>query len=263
MSTITWGNQNPRLEHGVSAGVLYVGSSKGVAWNGIIGITISPSGGTPIGSYIDGVKYQNHPTGEELSGTIAAMFSPEEFDPCDGYDDFSEGVITPYGRREEFGLCFRSNLDEGYRLHLVYNATATPATRTARTLTPSPNVDALAWSFTTRAEPLDGYSPVSYIIVDSTRVDPNRLEVLEDLLYGSDLYDPRLPSPEEIVRIFVGEDALFMIIDHGDGSFSAIGPDSMVTELQQGEFQLNSPTVEVDEHGEFYVAASYSEPGGP
>ena len=96
MAKLEWDKTGERLfETGTKNGVLYVyDSSKvnastgpytpGVAWNGLTGVTESPSGAEATALYADDIKYLNLYSAEELGATINAYTYPDEFAVCDG-----------------------------------------------------------------------------------------------------------------------------------------------------------------------------------
>ncbi len=43
------------------------------------------------------------------------------------------------------------------------------------------------------------------LTIDSTKVDADALSDLEEILYGAEAVDPRLPTPDEVLDLFVGE----------------------------------------------------------
>ena len=65
MSKLVWDKTGERYyETGVNQGVLYLRGEggtypKGVAWNGLISVTESPSGAEPTPFYADNIKYLN------------------------------------------------------------------------------------------------------------------------------------------------------------------------------------------------------------
>ena len=85
MSRLTWDNTGERLfETGVKNGVLYPIQAegkytKGVAWNGLISVTESPSGAEATALYADDIKYVNLLSNEEFGATIEAYTYPDEF----------------------------------------------------------------------------------------------------------------------------------------------------------------------------------------
>lgn len=46
-----------------------------------------------------------------------------------------------------------------------------------------------------------GYKPTARLIITSTKVDPAKLKALEDILYGTEDQDARLPLPEEVIQL--------------------------------------------------------------
>lgn len=96
MAILEWDKTGERMfETGTKKGVLYVYDSTktgvgqhvyspGVAWNGLTGVTESPSGAEPTALYADDTKYLNLYSAEELGATINAYTYPDEFAVCDG-----------------------------------------------------------------------------------------------------------------------------------------------------------------------------------
>ena len=101
MAILEWDKTSERLfETGTKKGVLYLYDgtktgtgehvySPGVAWNGLTGVTESPSGAEATALYADDIKYLNLYSAEELGATINAYTYPDEFAVCDG----SAGVV--------------------------------------------------------------------------------------------------------------------------------------------------------------------------
>ena len=101
MAILEWDKTSERLfETGTKKGVLYLYDasktgtgehvySPGVAWNGLTGVTESPSGAEATSLYADDIKYLNLYSAEELGATINAYTYPDEFSICDG----SAGVV--------------------------------------------------------------------------------------------------------------------------------------------------------------------------
>lgn len=223
MSKIIWdGNGDRTYETGVRNGVLYPIQSdgkysKGFAWNGLTGITESPSGAETTPLYADDIKYLNLVSAEELGATIEAYTYPKEFEECDGSAEISPGVNIGQQSRKTFGLCYRTVIGNdidgeayGYKIHLLYGATASPSERAYQTINDSPEAITFSWEVKTTPVNVTGHKPTASITIDSTKVDPTKLAVLEAVLYGTDPgddpqqdpgTDARLPLPDEIVAI--------------------------------------------------------------
>lgn len=206
MARLVWGAFGARhYENGVDRGVLYVGSNPGVPWNGLRAVSESPSGGEARPYYIDGIKYLNLSTAEEYAATIEAFSSPAEFAPCDGTLALQNGLFVTQQPRKQFGFSYRTLLGNdsegsefGYKLHLVYNALASTASRMHSTLSDASNPTILSWPITTTPPFAVGYRPTAHLIIDSRYTPGALMGLIEDTLYGTDAHQARLPSISEI-----------------------------------------------------------------
>lgn len=214
MSKIVWDKTGERFyETGVDRGVLYVQDDqgnypKGVAWNGLIGVTESPTGAEATPLYADNIKYLNLFSVEEFEASIEAYTYPEEFEECDGSAELVPGVTIGQQPRKTFGLCYRTKLgndlegdDYGYKLHLIYGAKAAPSEKGYETINDSPDAITFSWDITTTPVPVTGFKPTASLVVDSTKVAPEKLAALEEILYGSEEENARLPLPDEVLTI--------------------------------------------------------------
>lgn len=218
MAKLTWDDTGKRLyETGVDHGVLYIPNSSGVytngvPWNGLTTVTESPSGAEATPLYADNIKYLELRSAEEFGATVEAYTCPDEFYQFDGVATPEDGVYVGQQSRKSFGLAYRTRVgndiegsDFGYKLHLIYNATASPSEKAYATINDSPEAITFSWELTTTPVPAgDGLKPTAQITIDSTKVDAAALLALEDVLYGSSGVDPRLPSPVEVLAFFSG-----------------------------------------------------------
>lgn len=223
MSKLVWDQTGERLyETGVKNGVLYVQEAgaytKGVAWNGLTAVTESPSGAEANPFYADGIKYLNIMSAEEFGGTIEAYMYPDEFKACNGEGELIQGVTIGQQARKAFGLCYRTTLgndtdgnEHGYKIHLVYGAQASVSEKAYSSINESPEPITFSWEFTTTpvevtvSSPGEVHKPTSILTIDSTKVsDPSLMKALEDILYGTETNEARLPLPGEVFDIFTG-----------------------------------------------------------
>lgn len=216
MSKIIWDQVGERrYETGTDRTVLFPQGAnglypKGVAWNGITGITESPSGAENNDLYADNIKYASLRSAETYGSTVEAYTYPDEFEECDGSASLAPGVTIGQQSRKPFGLCYRtkegndtlSEEDDGYKLHLVYGATASPSERNYQTLNDSPDAITFSWELTTTPVAVTNHKPTSVITISSRKVDPAKLKQLEDILYGTETTEARLPLPDEVYSIF-------------------------------------------------------------
>ena len=213
MSKIVWDQTGERLyETGVNHGVLYIPTSgtysKGVAWNGLTAVTESPSGAEATALYADDIKYLNLMSTEEFACTIEAYTYPDEFAECDGSASLVAGVNIGQQPRKTFGMCYRTTLGNdvennayGYKLHLIYGALASPSEKAYATINDSPEAITFSWEFSTTPVNVEGFKPTANIVIDSTKIEPDKLAALEAVLYGDVESEARLPLPNEVVQI--------------------------------------------------------------
>ena len=213
MPRLTWDDLGKRFyETGVKQGVLYpqVGGAypKGVAWNGLTAVTESPSGAEPTPLYADDIKYLELTSNEEFGCTIEAYTYPDEFKVCNGEATLAEGVTIGQQTRVPFGFCYKTVLgndekknDYGYKLHLVYGATASVSEKAFQTINDSPEAITFSWEVTTTPVAVKGFKPTAILTIDSTTIAADKLTALEDILYGKEETQARLPLPDEIAEL--------------------------------------------------------------
>lgn len=215
MAKLVWDESGKRLyETGVKMGVLYVQDAsgaypKGVAWNGLTAVNESPSGAEATPLYADDIKYLNLRSAEEFGATIEAYTYPDEFEACDGSAEIAEGVKIGQQARKSFGLCYRTIVgndvqgnDFGYKLHLIYGATASPSEKAYATVNDSPEAVTFSWEVTCTPVEVPNFKPSASIVIDSTKVDATKLAALEAKLYGDATTEAKLPLPAEIIEMF-------------------------------------------------------------
>jgi hypothetical protein len=209
MPTLTWDVQGTRLYFtGVDRGMLYVGDDVAVPWPGLTAVTENPSGGDPQPFYLDGTKILNTSAGEDFAATIESLGAPDEFAPCAGRVHLSTGLYAANQVPKTFSFSYRtligndlSGIEYGYKLHVVYNATAKIADYVHTTNSDSPSVKTYSFDITTVPVTVDGYRPTSHFVFDTRYVNDFVVARLEQILYGDDTHDPRLPTPEELVTL--------------------------------------------------------------
>lgn len=215
MSKLVWDSVGERIyETGIKQGVLYLQDaqgaySKGVAWNGLTAVNERPSGAEPSPIYADDIKYVNLMSAEEFGATIEAYTYPKEFAECDGSVALSEGVYIGQQKRKVFGLSYRTTVgndvdfnDHGYKLHLIYGALAAPSEKSYSTINDNPEAITFSWEITTTPVNVTGFKPTAIVTIDSTKVDKANLSKLEEILYGGETKEARLPLPDEVAGIF-------------------------------------------------------------
>ena len=216
--SLEWDKTGERqYETGVSRGVLYqidqTGEyTPGVAWNGLTSVSEAPDGAEPNELWADNIKYAVLYSAETFGATIEAYTYPVEFEENDGSVELATGVHIGQQKRKPFGFCYRTEIgndtatdsDDGYKLHLIYNATASPSDKDYETVNDSPDAITFSWEITTTPVNVTGHKPTSTVVIDSTKADPTKLAALEQILYGTPAsgntaaIPARMPLPDEI-----------------------------------------------------------------
>lgn len=222
MTKLKWDDVGAHLyETGVDHGVLYVRDSSGdyplgVPWNGLTTVTESPSGAESTKLYADNGVYLNLISAELFGATVEAYTYPDEFAECDGSAVLEGGIFLGQQNRKPFGLCYRTVLGNdtegnahGYKLHLVYGATAAPSEKAYATINDTPEAITFSWTLSTLPTEVGtiggvDYKPTATLTIDSTKVDADALSALQDALYGTSGADPYLPSPAAVIAMFSG-----------------------------------------------------------
>ena len=258
MTRISWGTPGRRLyEAGVDRGVLYVNGLSGVPWDGLLGVQESPSGGEAKPYYLDGNKYLNRAASEEFAGTIEAFTSPKEFGLCDGTASIANGLFIGEQPRQPFNFVYRTKLGNdidglslGYKLNIVYNALASPASKNHASINDSAEANKLSWSITTTPVFSMGHKASAHFTIDSTKAPAEMISIVENLIYGTMIYEPRLPLLDELKALFTGFRPREVIL-LGDGRYTAEG--YMVVDVSPGVFTLEDDYVLDLGNGKFTI----------
>lgn len=225
MAKLKWDQTSERVfETGTKQGILFVQNTDGtykdgVAWNGLTAVTESPDGAEPSDIYADDSKYLTLRSAETFGGTIEAYTYPDEFAACDGSATLVPGVHFGQQSRSSFGFSYKTVVgndsagnDFGYKIHLVYGASCSPSEKSYQTINDSPEAITFSWEFETT--PIDfstvtgfsNYKPTSCITIDSTKLTTEAgkaaLTSLEEMLYGTDSTESKLPLPTDIITMF-------------------------------------------------------------
>jgi len=233
MSKIVWHNAGTReIEAGVSEVVLFPMAENtygtGVAWNGVTAITENPSGADVTDLYADNIKYASMRSAERFGFTIEAYTYPDEWAECDGSKEAKPGVFLGQQNRKAFGLAYKTNvgdeahpgMDKGFKLHLIYNSTASPSSRGYTTINENPDAITFSWEANSTPVAVTGHKATCEITIDSTKLTTTEqkaaLQELLDNIYGRDAVEadaqnnidavdaitPTLLTPDEVLAKF-------------------------------------------------------------
>lgn len=241
MAPLVWDAVGDRqYETGVDRGVIYLPDGRAVPWNGLTSVQERSS--REVQSYfMDGVKFLEKHTPSDYAADIGAYTYPPELDDLIGLESDVAGLFFHDQSSKFFSLSYRTKvgndtegLEFGYKIHIVYDVMATPQGTTHQTISESPSVAEFSFSLAGVPPLYDGHRPTMHLSIDSTRTDPARFAAMEDLLYGTQANDARLPTIQQLTEIFELYNAL-VITDNGDGTWTA-------TDLTDSYITMDSPT---------------------
>jgi len=204
MSRLVWNNTpNKRYEDGCDRGVLYPKDRSGVAWNGLVAVEESYVGGEVTAHHYDGVKYVDLATPRNFQAKLTAFSAPREFSACVGEKPVVPGFILTRQSRVLFDFSYRTRIGDGlgYKIHLVYNALASNDSRSYGTLSNDASPSVMSWKIDATPPQSELYRPSAHYMLDSTKLNRDLLSGLEDILYGTNEVNPRIPSVEELVGL--------------------------------------------------------------
>jgi hypothetical protein len=139
---------------------------------------------------------------------------------CEGTNAAYAGLLITQQPRRPFGFSYRTKigndldgLDHGYKIHLVYNALASPSERAYATISDTAEAPTRSWAITTLAPKIHGYRPTAHFVIDSRTTPPLVMTNVEDILYGTEAAPPDMPTVTELMTLFGAP-----VYDGGDNS---------------------------------------------
>lgn len=243
MTRLEWGVGPPMYDLGVDRGALYLDGTA-VPWNGLVSVDEAATGEVDTENYFDGNRIHISCETGDFEARVSAFTYPDVFAEYNGYSERNLYQRFGFAYRTQHGM-------DNHRLHLVYNVLVRDDSRSWSTIGIRPDPSLFNWDIHAAAEQIPGASPAAHLTLEVPR-DSSVLDSLEDILYGTDTTDPRLPSPAEIVDLYESM-TLLRITYNGDGTYTAEGPDSMVRILEDGAFELNTPSAFLFDQGIFVV----------
>lgn len=223
MARLVWDRLEDRsYEIGADHAVLYVPDDdnvfRGVPWNGLTKVTKDSTRET-VATYFDGAKIHDYIKQTEFKGSMSAIMYPPEFEKLEGSYELRCGVYAGEQPPGIFGLSYRSKLGDnngdnaGYKIHVLYNLHATPAEKAYETMSDSPKLMEFSWTLESIPEVVPKHRPTAEITIDSSKADPLLLEILENILYGTESTEAYLPSMAELFAIIDGWYRLLVTVD--------------------------------------------------
>lgn len=236
MTRIIWDQEAEKtVSYGLDRAVFYDADGYGHAWNGLVSVQENYGSSSTNSTASDGDRIMNQYGYEDFAVSLRAFTYPEVMEPYLG-----DGSIPDNQDRKPFGMSYRTMLEgDHYLIHVVYNVTVKPSNMTYPTINDAPQLADFSWECET-APPMPDYilRPVSHVMVDTRRTRPEALAEVEEILYGSNTIDSRQLSIDELYAIF-DVDSVVTIVDNGDWTWTATGPDSMIRLGPDGYYEID------------------------
>lgn len=257
MAKLIWDSVGDRFyETGIDRGVLYLSDGTGIAWNGLKSSSIEQENVDSTPLYFDGEKTFDLKNHGNFSATITAVTYPDEFVSYTGLE-FYNGIYIDNQPDKTFGLSYRTFIGNdslessyGYKIHIMYNLSAIPQNISYESLNDSSQLIDFSWKLNSQPQYIAYNRSSSHFVIDSTKVHPSALTEIENVLYGTNNSEPRLPDVSELLSYFT-----IVITDNNDGTWTATGPSYYISMLDSNTFQItNANAIYID--GDTYAIAS-------
>lgn len=196
MSELVWDDLAERVyETGIDRGMVYSPITyETQVWNGLVSIQSKPTHKLEH-AFNGGPSAHVLATVSDYEASLEAYTRPDNFVNFEGYFKVRPGVFLADQRPIPFHFSYRTwigtpeDAQAGYKIHIVYNVTAVPATRETKTLTASAEVTPLKWTLHATPETVSGHRRSASITVDSREFSSAGLAVLESYLWGDESRD--------------------------------------------------------------------------
>lgn len=229
--------------NGLDRGVLYPDGGDGVAWNGLRSFDEGGSGSSTI-YYRDGVVFYADADASDFVGKLTTIYFPDEFATCIGMPEVTDGLIVDNQKPTRFSFCYRTLVGSGergdmfgYQLHLVYNAFATIAPRSRKSLGADPEITEFTFDLVCTPVKLAGWRPSAHYVLDTRSIGASTLATLEGILYGTLEDAARMPTPSEMYDLMNFGDTI-TFVDHGDGTWTASGSEANVHMISPDNWEI-------------------------
>lgn len=245
MAAIVWDGVGDRIyETGLDRGVLYLADRSGVAWNGLRSVIETPGTRMVTPVHHDGVKFTDTQIPGDFVGTLTALTYPDEFLEYEGDGEYLDGVLFKNQLLKRFHLSYRTLIGNdlegqqyGFKIHILYNLLAVPQAINHISVNRTPATMDFVWTLTSVPEIVEGFSPVSHVVLDSRKIPAVLWADLQEYLYGGSESNPYLPTPLQL-KNFVENWVGITIIDNGDGTWTATGGDQFIHKISPDEFEI-------------------------
>ena len=200
MSRLDWGSEFRNYIRGLDRGVIYFPDQEAVVWDGLVSVQETPAlEVTP--TYFEGITRSLQQDISDYEAVVESYVFPYILE--DAIFVFQDARTLGGSLVEDrpFNMSYRTMTADGYEIHLVYNVVATIDSLDHTTL--SDDSDLTPFSFTLYGTAVDipNARHSSHLILRTSEIAEELIPLVEDVLYGSDRFQPTFPTPEELIAI--------------------------------------------------------------
>ena len=153
-----------------------------------------------------------------------------------------ECITLPSDLSGNFNLCWRTFRNGVAEYHLVWNLTAKLSNETDVTLNATPGAKRYSMELVPTPSESGEMRPTAHLILSTSEIEDFTLGPIMDMLHGSDTSQAIFPTIDELLE-FYDAFATLWVEDHGDGTFTITGPDTLLTTVDN-TFTLTWATTE-------------------
>lgn len=248
---LEWHTPGSRIfETGIDRGAIYLADGRVVPWNGLTAVNESFGQETePV--FYDGVKISDIQSSQGFSASVSAITYPDELEEACGGALIRNGFHLWDQPPQSFGFTYRTivgndlkGIDAGYKLHLVYNVSATTSDRSYDTISDDIELTEFEWDFMAVPEHVDSYRPSTHIVFDTTKTTPSLIEAIQNYIWGTETSPPTLPPLNDIISLVLNQNNFINITDNGDGTWTA-STDAVgyINDLGDGVFEIQEANI--------------------
>lgn len=205
MVRLDWDNAFRAYEAGIDRGVLYFGE-EAITWEGLVSVTEEApvSDLTPL--YFEGLIANFSQQLEDYSATIEAFVYPYILDDVIlALTDTRTLVSTVKDDDMPFGFTYRTTGNDGsYKIHIIYNVISVVEIITRATIDDSLDLEPFVFKFYTTPIDVPGCRPTAHFVLDTAVASPSVVFRVEEILYGTPIFNPRLPAISELIELIAG-----------------------------------------------------------
>lgn len=250
MTALQWDAIGNRVyESGLDRGVLYLPDGRVIPWSGLTNVQ-KKFGQSAEPIYFDGAKIGDVVSSSGFSAAVSAITYPDELEEFYGNAELRSGVYLGEQPSKTFALAYRTRVgndvdgdEAGYKIHIIYNASAIPSDQAFSTVSDDPEVTEFEWDLTAASQNIPGYRPSAHITLDTTKMAPSLIAYIEGMLYGTDITDAELVPLQTLVSI-IEDWYLILIQDNNDGTWSASTDyPGYIVAVDETTYDINNATI--------------------